>query len=41
MDFFESYTAEVNERAKLGVPPLPLDAKKTSSSCRIVKKTRG
>lgn len=32
MDFFESYQAEVNERAKLGVPPLPLDAKKRLKS---------
>ena len=41
MSFFQAYEAEVNERAKLGVPPLPLDAKKTAEVVELLKKEEG
>lgn len=41
MSFFKTYEAEVNERAKLGVPPLPLDAKKTAEVVELLKKEEG
>lgn len=41
MSFFQAYEAEVNERAKLGVPPLPLDAKKTAEVVELLKKKEG
>ncbi len=41
MSFFETYQTEVNERAKLGIPPLPLDAKKTAEVVELLKKEEG
>ncbi len=41
MSFFKTYEAEVNERAKLGIPPLPLDAKKTAEVVELLKKEEG
>ncbi|MBN1839541.1 MAG: bifunctional aconitate hydratase 2/2-methylisocitrate dehydratase [Campylobacterales bacterium] len=41
MNFFEMYTIEVNERAALGIPPLPLDAKKTAEVIELLKKEEG
>ncbi len=41
MSFFKTYEAEVNERAKLGVPPLPLDAKKIAEVVELLKKEEG
>lgn len=41
MSFFKTYEAEVNERAKLSVPPLPLDAKKTAEVVELLKKEEG
>lgn len=35
------YTIEVNERAALGIPPLPLDAKKTAEVIELLKKEEG
>ena len=37
MSFIEEYNKEVEERAKLGVPPLPLDAKKTAKVVELLK----
>jgi aconitate hydratase 2/2-methylisocitrate dehydratase len=37
MSFIEEYNKEVEERAKLGVPPLPLDAKKTAQVVELLK----
>ena len=33
----ESYRKDVESRAKLGIPPLPLDAKQTSELCELLK----
>jgi aconitate hydratase 2/2-methylisocitrate dehydratase len=33
----ESYRKHVEERALLGIPPLPLDAKQTSELCELLK----
>ncbi|AKG23433.1 bifunctional aconitate hydratase 2/2-methylisocitrate dehydratase [Calothrix sp. 336/3] len=33
----ESYRQQVEERASLGIPPLPLDAKQTSELCELLK----
>lgn len=41
MNFFETYTIEVNERAALGIPALPLDAKKTAEVIELLKKEEG
>ena len=41
MSFFQTYEAERLERAKLGVPPLPLDAKKTAQVVELLKKQEG
>lgn len=41
MSFFEQYAIEVQERAKLGIPPLPLDAKKTAEVVELLKKEEG
>jgi len=41
MSFFQAYEIEVQERAKLGVPPLPLDAKKTAEVVELLKKEEG
>ena len=41
MDFFQSYKIEMDERAKLGIPPLPLDAKKTAEVIELLKKEEG
>ncbi|MBV5279643.1 MAG: bifunctional aconitate hydratase 2/2-methylisocitrate dehydratase [Campylobacteraceae bacterium] len=40
-DFIEEYKQEVNEREKLSVPPLPLDAKKTAQVIELLKKEEG
>ena len=37
MSFIQEYNKEVEERAKLGVPPLPLDAKKTARVVELLK----
>ena len=34
----ESYRKHAQERAALGIPPLPLDAKQTSELCELLKK---
>ncbi|NCD11864.1 MAG: bifunctional aconitate hydratase 2/2-methylisocitrate dehydratase [Epsilonproteobacteria bacterium] len=41
MNFFETYTTEVNERAALGIPALPLDTKKTAEVIELLKKEEG
>lgn len=41
MDFLINYKEEVNERAKLGIPPLPLDAQKTAHVVELLKKEEG
>ncbi|MDD2827939.1 MAG: bifunctional aconitate hydratase 2/2-methylisocitrate dehydratase [Sulfurospirillaceae bacterium] len=41
MKFIEAYEAEVKERAKLGVPALPLDVKKTAEVIELLKKEEG
>jgi aconitate hydratase 2 / 2-methylisocitrate dehydratase len=41
MSFFQTYEIEVKERAILGVPPLPLDAKKTSQVVELLTKEEG
>lgn len=41
MNFFETYNIEVNERAALGIPALPLDAKKTAEVIELLKKEEG
>ena len=41
MSFFETYNIEVNERAALGIPALPLDAKKTAEVIELLKKEEG
>ncbi|MGI8502746.1 MAG: hypothetical protein ACR2LR_16660, partial [Hassallia sp.] len=33
----EQYRQHVAERAQLGIPPLPLDAKQTSELCELLK----
>ena len=33
----ESYRKHAEERASLGIPPLPLDAKQTSELCELLK----
>lgn len=38
MDFFQNYEILVEERCKLGIPPLPLDVKQTSQICELLKK---
>lgn len=37
MDFFEKSRKHANERAKLGIPPLPLDDDDTREICRLLK----
>jgi len=39
--FFDEYNKEVEERAVLGIPPLPLDAKKTATVIELLKKEEG
>lgn len=41
IDFIQAYTQETTERAVLGVPPLPLDAKKTAQVIELLKKEEG
>ena len=41
MSFFQTYEIEVKERAILGVPPLPLDAKKTAQVVELLTKEEG
>ena len=41
MSFFEQYEIETKERQKLGIPPLPLDAKKTAEVIELLKKEEG
>ena len=41
MSFFDEYNKEVEERAVLGIPPLPLDAKKTATVIELLKKEEG
>jgi len=41
MSFFETYEIEVQERAKQGIPALPLDAKKTAEVVELLKKEEG
>lgn len=41
MSFFETYNIEVNERAALGIPALPLDAKKTAEVIELLKQEEG
>jgi aconitate hydratase 2/2-methylisocitrate dehydratase len=41
MSFFDEYELETQERAKLGVPPLPLDAKKTATVVELLKSGEG
>ena len=41
IDFIQVYTQETAERATLGVPPLPLDAKKTAQVIELLKKEEG
>ena len=41
MSFFQTYEIEVKERATLGVPPLPLDAKKTAQVVELLTKEEG
>ena len=41
MNFFQTYEVEVNERSKLGVPPLPLDAKRTAEVVELLKQEEG
>ena len=41
MSFSQTYNQEVKERAALGVPPLPLDAKKVSEVVELLKKEEG
>ncbi len=41
MIFFKEYEAEAKERLVLGVPPLPLDAKKTAEVVELLKKEEG
>ncbi len=41
MSFFQTYEAEMLEREKLGVPPLPLDAKKTAQVVELLTKKEG
>ena len=41
MDFINAYEKETQERAILGVPPLPLDAKKTAEVIELLKKEEG
>ncbi|MDA3062620.1 MULTISPECIES: bifunctional aconitate hydratase 2/2-methylisocitrate dehydratase [unclassified Campylobacter] len=37
MDFLQNYESSVNERAKLGIPPLALSAEQTKQLCEILK----
>ena len=37
MSFFEDYDAHVAQRAKLGVPPLPLSASQTQEICELLR----
>jgi len=37
MAFFEDYNKHVSDRAKLGVPPLPLSAEQTRQICEMLK----
>jgi aconitate hydratase 2/2-methylisocitrate dehydratase len=41
MSFFDEYNKETEERAVLGIPPLPLDAKKTATVIELLKKEEG
>ena len=41
MSFFQQYEIETQERQKLGIPPLPLDAKKTAEVIELLKKEEG
>ncbi|MDD3323903.1 MAG: bifunctional aconitate hydratase 2/2-methylisocitrate dehydratase [Sulfurospirillaceae bacterium] len=41
MDFLKLYKEEVEDRAKRGVPPLPLDAQKTAQVVELLKKEEG
>ena len=41
MAFIEDYKAHVEERAKLGVPPLPLSAEQTAQLIEMIKKGEG
>ena len=41
MSFFEEYELETQERASLGIPPLPLDAKKTAKVVELLKSNEG
>lgn len=41
MHFIEQYLQEVQTRASLGVPPLPLDAKKTAEVVELLKQEEG
>ncbi|MDD3344761.1 MAG: bifunctional aconitate hydratase 2/2-methylisocitrate dehydratase, partial [Sulfurospirillaceae bacterium] len=41
MSFFETYEKEVQERVALGVPPLPLDVKKTVEVIELLKREEG
>lgn len=41
IDFIQAYAQETVERAALGVPPLPLDAKKTAQVIELLKKEEG
>lgn len=41
MSFFETYANEIKERELLGIPPLPLDAKKTAEVVELLKKEEG
>ncbi len=37
MTWLEEYHQHVEERAKLGIPPLPLNAEQTSQLCEMLK----
>jgi len=41
MTFIEQYNKHVQERAELGVPPLPLDAKQTATLIEMIKNNEG
>ena len=37
MGFFEQYNSAKDERAKLGIPPLPLTKEQTKEVCELLK----